>query len=127
MQTQTDILSVEQMNAIELLALGKTDQETADAVGVTRQTVNKWRNHDSDFEVALNLKRQELWAGHADELRSHVSRALEVLAEDMEANDLRLRQAAAVQILRAAGMYGLGAPQGHTDPAWIDMLSSMRL
>jgi predicted transcriptional regulator len=125
MKTQTD-MSVEQLNAIELLALGKTDQESADAVGVTRQTVNKWCNHDSRFEVALNLKRQELWAGHADALRAMVRRALEVLAEDMGADDLRLRQAAAVQILRAAGMYGLGAPQGQTDPLLADLDSLLR-
>jgi len=125
MKTQTD-MSVEQMNAIELLALGRTDQEAADTVGVTRQTVNKWRNHDTRFEVALNLKRQELWAGHADALRAMVSRALEVLAEDMGADDLRLRQTAAVQILRAAGMYGLGAPQGETNELLAEMGSILR-
>ena len=115
MKTQTD-MSVEQMNAIDLLALGKTDQETAAAVGVTRQTVNKWRNHDTRFEDSLNERRRELWSGNADALRAMVSRALEVLTEDMKADDLRLRQAAAVQILRAAGMYGLGAPEGPPDP-----------
>ena len=125
MKTQSD-MTVEQMNAIDLLALGKTDQEAADAVGVTRQTVNKWRNHVTRFEVALNLKRQELWAGHADTLRAMVSRALEVLAEDMGADDLRLRQTAAVQILRSAGMYGLSAPQGETNELLAEMGSILR-
>lgn len=58
METQTD-LSVQQMNAIDLLSLGKTDQDVADAVGVTRQTVNKWCNHDTRLEAfpaQLNLE-----------------------------------------------------------------------
>ncbi len=33
-------LSVDQRNAIDLLVLGKTDQEVADVAGVSRQTVN---------------------------------------------------------------------------------------
>lgn len=36
-------LSVDQRNAIDLLVLGKTDQEVADVAGVSRQTVNGWR------------------------------------------------------------------------------------
>jgi DNA-binding CsgD family transcriptional regulator len=33
-------LSIEQRNAIDLLIVGKSDQETADAVGMTRQTIH---------------------------------------------------------------------------------------
>jgi DNA-binding NarL/FixJ family response regulator len=33
-------LTVAQLNAVDLLVTGKTDQEAAEAVGVTRQTVN---------------------------------------------------------------------------------------
>ncbi len=32
-------LSVEQLNAIDVLVQGKTDQETAETVGVARETV----------------------------------------------------------------------------------------
>jgi transposase len=39
-------LTIEQRNAIDLLVTGKTDTETAEAVGVHRVTVTKWRNAD---------------------------------------------------------------------------------
>ncbi len=36
-------LSIEQQNAIDMLVLGKSDREVAEAVGVSRQTVCGWR------------------------------------------------------------------------------------
>jgi DNA-binding NarL/FixJ family response regulator len=53
-------LSVEQQNAIDLLTTGQTDQAVAEAVGVTRQTVCGWRNHDPAFAAALNARRLEV-------------------------------------------------------------------
>ena len=53
-------LTPEQLNAIDLLILGKTDREVAEAVGVRRETVTKW--HKNPFFIAeLNVKREELW------------------------------------------------------------------
>ena len=43
---KTRQLSIEQQNAIDLLVQGKSDRETAEAIGVSRQTVNNWRNND---------------------------------------------------------------------------------
>jgi G3E family GTPase len=37
-------LIVAQLSVVDRLVTGKTDQVTAEAVGVTRQTVNGWRN-----------------------------------------------------------------------------------
>ena len=42
-------LNQKQLNAIELLLQGGTDSEVAEAVGVSRQTVNEWKNHDPNF------------------------------------------------------------------------------
>lgn len=47
-------LSVQQLNAVELLILGKSDREVAEQVGVTRQTVSGWRLHDPFFQAELN-------------------------------------------------------------------------
>jgi len=113
---------VEQENAIELLILGKTDREVAEAVGVARQTVTEWRNKNAVFEAELNRRRRELWSGYADALRALVRRALEVLAEDLEnERDLRLRQSAAVHVLRAVGMYGLEAPGGPVSASAVEV------
>jgi len=50
-------LKLEQDHAINLLLQGKNDREVAEAVNVSRQTVNQWRNHDSVFMGELNARR----------------------------------------------------------------------
>lgn len=111
--------SIKQRNAIELLVAGRTDAETAEAVGVTRQTVNGWRNHDAEFLAALNARRRELWGAQEERLRYLVARAVDVLEQDL-ADDYGprrlLRQAAAIHVLRSVGLYGdVKAPSGGTD------------
>ena len=56
-------LSIAQLNAIDLLVTGKTDQEVSEAIGMSRQTVNGWRNANPYFQAALNRRRRELWGG----------------------------------------------------------------
>jgi hypothetical protein len=117
-------LTVAQLNAIDLLATGKTDQETAEAVGVSRQTVNGWRNANPHFQAALNRRRQDLWGVTVDQLRALLPRAVAVLAEELELGPGSAR--VAVDILRLAGLDRTKAPQkldtflvGPTDPAAI--------
>lgn len=44
MQQRSDApkLTPEQLNAIDLLILGKTDKEVSEAIGVRRETVTRW-------------------------------------------------------------------------------------
>jgi hypothetical protein len=117
-------LTVAQLSAVDLLVTGKTDEETAGAVGVTRQTVNGWRNSNPYFQVALNRRRQELWGVSVDQLRALLPRAVAVLAEELDGgND---RAGVALSILRLGGIDRTKAPQkldtflvGPTDPAAI--------
>ena len=100
-------LTPEQELAIARLLEGATDAEAAEAAGVTRQTVNTWRNRNPVFMAELNARRRALWDAHQDRMRRLISRALDVLEEDMaddsqSPESRRLRQAAAVPILRAA-------------------------
>ena len=106
-------LTLKQQNAVDLLIQGHSDRAVAEAVGVTRQTVCDWRNHNPAFIAELNRRRQDLWSSHADRLRRLADKAIKVLELDlMEAHphpsesQLKLRQAAAVHILRACGLYG---------------------
>jgi len=55
-------LSVEQLNAIECLVAGQSDQAVADQVGVSRQTITDWRNSDDEFAAALERTRRAVWA-----------------------------------------------------------------
>jgi transposase len=116
-------LSVEQQNAIDLLVLGRSDREVAEAVGVSRQTVTAWRNNNSLFAAELNVRRQELWGNQTDKIVSSLlPKALQVLEEDLNnTEDLRLRQAAAVQVLRAVGFGSTSLkPEGLTDAKKIE-------
>ena len=111
-------LSVEQERAIGLLLAGASDREVAGAVGVTRQTVNAWRNHNDVFIAELNRRRADLWETTMDSLRRLVRDAVEVLADELRGDDKRLRHQAAVAVLRAAGLPDtrLLRPTGPTDP-----------
>lgn len=109
MATKTDTsrqLSVKQEQAIELLVEGKTVTEVAEEVGVTRQTVSEWKNHDPVFVAEFNRRRSEMWEGGRERLRSLLDRAVEVLEKDLDGPDPKLRQIAAVHILKAVGVYG---------------------
>jgi|ETNmetMinimDraft_16_1059900.scaffolds.fasta_scaffold123608_1 transposase len=104
---KTKQLNIEQENAIDLLIQGKSDREVAEAVGVGRPTVWEWRNQRSEFIAELEHRRRDLWGTQVDRLRQLVSKAVDVLAEDIQLkDDLKLRQAAAVHILRSVGLYG---------------------
>jgi len=114
-------LTVAQLNAVDLLVVGKTDQAAAEAVGVTRQTVNGWRNTNPYFQAALNRQRQVLWGSTVDQLRALLPRAVVVLAEELDGgND---RAGVALSILRLGGIDRTKASQkldtllvGPTDP-----------
>lgn len=118
---KTRQLSIEQENAIDLLIQGKSDREVAEAVQVSRQTVSQWRNHDAVFIAALNAKRHEIWGSQAERLRSLISIAVDVLESDLSSEDVRLRQSAAIHVMRAVGLYGADLkPTGQTDPDAIE-------
>ena len=55
-------LTMPQLNAIDLLAAGKTDKETAELLNLSRTCITKWRLYDPVFQAALNLRRAEIWA-----------------------------------------------------------------
>ena len=58
--TKADTLTEKQQQAIQLLLVGQTDQRAAEAVGVTRQTVNQWKNQDPGFMARMNQEKGEL-------------------------------------------------------------------
>ncbi len=110
-------LTVAQQNAIDLLVLGKTDQEAADAVGVNRVTVAKWRLYDPWFQAELNRRRKELWADGVDRLRALIPKALDTLERELEQGEMGPRLA--LQILKLAGLERLGGSIGPDDPEQI--------
>jgi hypothetical protein len=95
-------LSIAQRNAIDLLIVGKTDQETADLVGVTRQTVQVWRTEHLLFQSELEQARGLLWRVTAERLRGLMAKALDNIAKALDEGDVK----ASFELLKATGLYG---------------------
>jgi hypothetical protein len=105
-------LSVTQLNAIDALILGKTDQETADLVGVSRETVWGWRNEHLVFMACLQEHRAEVWRVPQERLRSLMTKAVENIAGLVETGDYE----ASIALLKITGMYGVVNVLGDIDP-----------
>ena len=105
-------MSVEQLNAIDILVQGKTDQETALAMGVARETVTRWRNDNPHFAAELNKQRKLIWGTNQDRLRSLTTKAVDTIETALDAGDSK----AAVEVLKAVGLYGqVTQPSGPLD------------
>lgn len=106
-------LTLAQQNAVDLLAAGKNDTETAEALKVNRVTVTRWRLYSPEFRAALADRRAAIWGTSADRLRSLLPKALDTLAEALENADDKVTVALAV--LKLAGPLPL-VPLESTDP-----------
>ena len=98
-------LTPEQLNAIDLLILGKTDREVAEAVGVRRETVTKWHKNPF-FSAELSIRREELWADAKLRLKALVYEAINVLTSGLSSPDEKVAITAAVHVLKTVGLYG---------------------
>lgn len=107
-------LTVAQLSAVDLLAGGKNDSETAEALNLHRVTVTRWRNYSPEFRVALAERRRAVWGSAADKLRALVPKALDTLAAELEHGEDKARVALAVVKLAAASVAVV--PDDPTDP-----------
>jgi len=96
-------LGEKQKAAIELLVLGNTLGETANAIGVDPKTLYNWRR-DEAFADALNARREELWDEAAQRLRAMVHPSLDILQQDLANRHERARFRAATAVLRLADL-----------------------
>jgi hypothetical protein len=110
-------LTPQQAAAVDLLALGRTITEVAEAVGVTRQTVSGWRNQQPEFQAALNRKRRELWEAWRDRLRALLAPALDVIQSELEKGNFKV----ALEIVKTARFEGLQAPNILTEAEDIEI------
>jgi transposase len=109
MTTQNDTLTPQQAAAADLLATGANVTDAAEQVKVSRQTVSEWLHHNAAFQAALNARQRELWQGYVERLRSLVPKAMDTL--EVAVSEKKQDVAAAVHILKAAGLYGLTEPR----------------
>ncbi|MGZ9871790.1 hypothetical protein ACU3L3_25810 [Priestia endophytica] len=94
-------LTVEQLNAIDLLITGKNDKETAEVVGVNRVTITKWRNYDFYFQAELNKRRKEVFSSSIDRMRSLLPKAVNRLEQEIDTdNGWKI----ALEVIKIAGI-----------------------
>ena len=82
------------------MLVGVSDTEIAKKLKVTRQTVNYWRNQDFDFIYELQMRRNQIWESHRDELIDLYKMAVEEVKKSFKSKDPKIRLQVAMQILR---------------------------
>jgi hypothetical protein len=110
-KSNTENLSPVQAQAVELVFAGRNQTQIAEAVGVGRETISRWINHDADFQAALNRRRRYLWQSFEDRLRGLLPKALDVLETELETGEKRIQAALAILKLASAQMQ----PSGRID------------
>lgn len=104
MTDQDTKLTEQQEQAIRLILLGRNDKQVGKAVGVARQTISKWKNHNSDFKAFLNKQRIENWENHQDKIRYCIGEAIQVIEENLaNIEDHKIAQDAAIFVLKGTG------------------------
>ena len=114
-------LTATQEKALLLLASGETVTATAEAVGVSRQTVSEWTNRDAEFIAALNSVRQEILDAGADRLRNMVGAALDAVEAGINSEELSAKDRASLgmALLKQVGLSERAGSTGNTDAASI--------
>ena len=100
-------LTPRQETAIELLLSGKCDAATADAVGIHRTTVARWRAAHPAFQAELARRRAELFGAAAERLRGLIPKSLDVIEAALDGDH---KLSAAQAVLRMAGLDKLASP-----------------
>jgi len=97
-------LSSKQEMALELVICGMNDGDIAKRAGVSRQTINTWRNHDAHFRTVLTERRLELRKQYRGELSGLVSEAIGVMRDAIRVGDTLTRLWASYAVLRMLGL-----------------------
>jgi hypothetical protein len=97
-------LTQKQEKALELVVRGCSDVEVARRVGVSRQIINRWRNHDTGFQYELEMRRQAVREKHQDKMNELVEQALEVVGQALGEGDEKTRLQTAMFVLRMSGL-----------------------
>jgi uncharacterized protein YerC len=109
-------LTAQQWQAIGLLVAGKKQVDIAQELGVTQETISRWRNGPL-FAAALNLAVRDAYSSTIGQVRGLVTDAVAALHESLYSEDERIRMAAALAVLRLHLQLDSTAPTLPTTPA----------
>ena len=85
---QRGTLSPAQLSAVELIAEGHTDAEAARILKVSRQSVNTWRNHNPDFQKAVDETRREIHGKARERIEALSLKALDTIEAAVKAGSV---------------------------------------
>ena len=103
---------LKQRQAIPLFLLGKTDTEVAEEIGVSRQTIWKWRREE-DFDHDIVEAGEELLAQHTVAISELVKKSISSMSELLESSDNNLKLKVASTVLNAAKEWQRPEAPGH--------------
>ena len=103
---------LKQRQAIPLFLLGKTDTEVAEEIGVSRQTIWKWRREE-DFDRDIVEAGEELLAQHTVAISELVKKSISSMSELLESSDNNLKLKVASTVLNAAKEWQRPEAPGH--------------
>ena len=107
-------LSEDQMRAIPLIMEGKTDAEVGEAIGKARETVNRWRNQDPEFQRQLNAARNTYLDSQRAALTARAQKAIAVLDRLLDSEDEKIRLQAVSLLLKLTPSLYDGNPKSTT-------------
>lgn len=96
---RTEIESKQSL-ALPLIIAGKSDQEVADEVGVSRQTVHNWRNKDILFQGELEEAKESLRQAQLATISKIADKAFKTVDELLDNPDPKIRLKAALDVLK---------------------------
>ncbi len=114
------MLNAKQDQVITMILAGRSQKEAAAEVGVTPETVSRWK-HEAEFTAEMNRQRKETWGAQRQRLQALVDDALQVYTDVLRAaDDPKLRLRAARDVLDAVGLDEIPALTGPTTPEAVE-------
>lgn len=105
-------LTDQQAQVIDLMIVGETIREAADAAGCSVSDVESWLCSNASFVAGLNSRLQDVHRANANRLRSMAGDAIGTLGELLQSDDESVRLRAATAVLKAASLTDVQEPGG---------------
>ena len=105
--TDEDLKNKQEL-AVEFIANGMTDVDVAKKVGVSRQTINEWKNHDPEFKIDLEIRRRVIINRLRDKMNELVMTSMGIIQKNLENKNPKVQLNVALQIMKMATRMGIG-------------------
>lgn len=69
------------------ISAGLTQQELADAIGITQQSINKYENHGVEPDICMLIKLSDYFHTTVDYLVGHTPVSNQIATEELELDD----------------------------------------